>query len=105
MKQIGKRIKYLREKKGLLQKEVAEKIGVTRETIVNIENGRSKGTMEIVEPLCEILGVSPNYLILGRDTISELGLSPEGEKLYKEYLTYLQEKYPKEKEYKKIGNL
>lgn len=107
MENIRKRIKELREKRGLLQKEVAEKIGVTRETINNIENGKSKGNIEMIEPLCRVLGVTPTYLILGKETSNDLGLNPEGEKLYKEYLQYLREKYPKdqEKEYKKIENL
>lgn len=39
---LGKRIRKLRESKGLTIKGFAAKIGVSREVISNIENGRSE---------------------------------------------------------------
>lgn len=105
--EIGKRIREIRIKKNMKQSELADKAGVSRMTITNIENGKHKGTFELVQPICNALEITPTYLILGKETSNDLGLNPEGEKLYKEYLQYLREKYPKdqEKEYKKIENL
>lgn len=105
MNEIGERIKELRQKNGLKQSDLAERLGVSRVTITNIENGKHKGTFELIKPLCEILEVTPNYLILGKDEQQPVfNLNKEGENLYKEYLKYLEEKYPK-KEYKEVGNL
>ncbi len=105
MNEIGERIKELRLRIGLKQSDLAEKLSVSRVTITNIENGKHKGTFELIKPLCEILGVTPNYLILGEERkITEKDeLNEEGKKLLQEYQEYLKQKYPKE--YKQVGNL
>lgn len=63
---IGERIRREREKKNMTQKELAEKLGKTKNTITEIEKGRSVGQWEKLGELCDILDVSADY-ILGRE--------------------------------------
>ena len=63
---IGERIKFEREKKRMTQKELADKLGKTKNSITEIEKGRSIGQWEKLAELCDILDVSADY-ILGRE--------------------------------------
>ena len=63
---IGERIKCEREKKRMTQKELADKLGKTKNSITEIEKGRSIGQWEKLGELCDILDVSADY-ILGRE--------------------------------------
>lgn len=73
-------LKLLREQKGLLQKEVAEAIGVNRTTYVKYERGDSEPSFQILNRLADYFTVSVDYL-LGRDdqqkkpTVEDDGLS------------------------------
>ena len=51
MKQIGARIRVLREKQGLTQQELADRLQVTRQTVSNYEIGRSQPDLEMLEQL------------------------------------------------------
>lgn len=42
MRDIGKNIRTLREKKGMTQEELAQALFVTRQTVSNYETGRSR---------------------------------------------------------------
>ena len=46
MRDIGKNLKQLREQKGLKQEQLAELLFVTRQTVSNYENGRSRPDIE-----------------------------------------------------------
>lgn len=54
---IGHILKRARKEQGLTQSELAEKAGVTRRTISNIENGATTGQPRIKRILGEALGV------------------------------------------------
>jgi len=41
------RLQYFREKYGLTQEKLAEKVGVTRQTIISIERGRYTPSLEL----------------------------------------------------------
>jgi transcriptional regulator with XRE-family HTH domain len=66
---IGKRLQIIRKKRGLTQKGLADKIGVTRETIAAYESGRSHLTdltlMDLSAALRvsvdEVLGLHPSF--------------------------------------------
>jgi len=62
-KKIGKRIKELREKAGLSQKEVAIKIGIKRPTISQIENGERKISAEEILEISNLFNVTPNNML------------------------------------------
>lgn len=60
---IGKNIKYERKARGLSQERLAEKIGVSRQTIVNWENGKGTPMLENIEEMCKVFNVSYEELI------------------------------------------
>jgi transcriptional regulator with XRE-family HTH domain len=57
------RLKQLREEKGMIQKELAEKIGVTRNSITAYENGNREPDLEKIINLAKIFDVSIDYLV------------------------------------------
>lgn len=66
MKDIGIRIKELRETKGLSQKELAIELGVKQNTISQYETSIKRPSYEILILLADFFDVSADYL-LGRE--------------------------------------
>lgn len=56
-KQIGKRVKVLRQSKQWYQEDLAEKIGITQAHLSNIETGKVNITLEKLLLLHDVLGV------------------------------------------------
>ena len=65
MSTIAERLKILREKKDLKQKEVASLTGLVRATLANWETGRTEPDLGSVRLLAEFYDVTTDYL-LGR---------------------------------------
>lgn len=65
MKDIGKNIKAIRKAKAMTQDELAEKLFVTRQTVSNYENGRSRPDVDTVIKLAEILETDTNSILYG----------------------------------------
>lgn len=63
MQQIGARIRVLREKQGLTQQELADRLQVTRQTVSNYEIGRSQPDLEMLERMTQVLGVEVSVLL------------------------------------------
>ena len=57
------RLKEVREEKGLSQKVVAEKIGINRVTLSNIENGKRKLDAVTLYKLSKLYNVDPYKLM------------------------------------------
>lgn len=55
---IGRNIKIERKRKGFSQERLAEMIGVSRQTIVNWENGKGMPILENIEEMCKVFNVS-----------------------------------------------
>ena len=73
------RIKMLREASKLSQVQLAQKIGVTKQTVSNWENDNILPSVEMLVKVCEFFNVSTDY-ILGLDDktyIEVTGLSLE----------------------------
>ena len=51
------RLYQLRMNKNLSQRELAERAGVTRNTVMLIENGDTLPNLDTVKKLCDVLGV------------------------------------------------
>lgn len=64
LKQILLKIKALRGAKGLSQKDIAEKMAMTRENYINYESGRVQMTIARLVQIAEILGVQPVYFFV-----------------------------------------
>lgn len=65
---VGKRIKKLRKDAGLLQSELAKKVGVSAQVISNTERDYTKPSTELVNRCAACFGVPADY-ILGRTAI------------------------------------
>ena len=68
MKLIGKRIKHRREVSGLSQEQLAEKLDLSTNHISSMECGKSLLTTKCLLALCDILGGTPNYYLVGEIT-------------------------------------
>lgn len=55
---LGKQIKKYRQKRGLSQEELAEKLEISQQTLSKIECGKNFLTAETLEKLQNVLGVS-----------------------------------------------
>lgn len=64
-KRIGKRIRHRCEAAGLSQEQLAEKLELSTNHISSIECGKSLLTTKRLLDLCDILGGTPNYYLLG----------------------------------------
>lgn len=51
-------IRRLRKEKGLRQEDVANLVGVTRQTIIAVENDKYNPTLELAMRLAHLLGVT-----------------------------------------------
>ena len=63
---IGDRIRELRIEKGLLQRELANRIHVAPNTISQFENGKANPSYEVLISLTNFFGCTTDYL-LGRE--------------------------------------
>lgn len=62
---IGKFISEQRRIKGMTQIEFAEKLGVTNKSVSRWETGRNMPDVSLFIPICELLEISVNELIIG----------------------------------------
>ncbi len=62
-KPLGIRVQKLRKQSNLTQKELAEKIGVSRAYMGYIEQGRNAPSLEVLEKLARALKVKPSELL------------------------------------------
>jgi len=110
---VGERIKQLREKKGMNQKQLAEKAKMTRATISRIETGQVKEVKsEALKKLAVALGVTVDFLvgqseemsaddmIIADDQIKNVmsdmyGLGPNPRQEVEDFVRYLLEKEKK----------
>ncbi|MFP4286754.1 MAG: helix-turn-helix domain-containing protein [Candidatus Izemoplasmataceae bacterium] len=65
-KNVGKILKALRQKKGLTQKEIADSLIITPQTISKWENGLSQPSLEMLMALSELYEVSVDDLLKGQ---------------------------------------
>ena len=65
MRDISKNIRDLRERNNLTQEELAAKLYVTRQTISNYENGKSRPDVDMIMKIAETLNVDANTVFYG----------------------------------------
>ena len=56
------KIKEFREKAGLTQADLAEKVGVRRETIVHLENGKYNPSLKLAMDIAKVFDVTVEEL-------------------------------------------
>ena len=63
---LGTNLQYLRKLHGgMTQERLAERMGVSRQTISKWETGKGLPEVALMMPLCEVLGISVNELLSG----------------------------------------
>lgn len=65
-KEIGERIRRSREKKGLLQAEVAARVGIKPPSLSQIETGQVMPRAKTLERIADAVGESVSFLLAGR---------------------------------------
>lgn len=85
LQQIGKYIAAKRKVEGLTQEALAQLLGVTNKAVSKWENGKCLPDLSHYEALCEILHISVNELMAGKD-IEETELKKVSEQSLKEVL-------------------
>lgn len=65
MKDIGKNIKNIRQSQKMTQEALANALYVTRQTISNYENGRSRPDLDMLIKIAEVLKTDVNTIIYG----------------------------------------
>jgi len=66
---IGKRIRERRQTLKATEQEVADAIGVTRQHISAIEQGKAFPSLSSLAKLAEELGVTIDYLVTGKESV------------------------------------
>lgn len=64
--ELGRFILTCRKEKNLTQKQLGEELGVTDRAVSKWENGKSFPDISLIEPLCQILGISVSEFMLGK---------------------------------------
>ena len=80
---LAKRIRFLRQSLGMNQVQLADKLGVTKQSVSNWENDNIVPSIDMLVKIADFFSVSTDYL-LGRDhvernnglTVDVTGLSP-----------------------------
>lgn len=57
---LSKAVKKARLERGLSQEALAEKLGIDKRTILNIENKKANPKMELLYPLLRLLRIKPS---------------------------------------------
>lgn len=98
---IGNRIQMRRKELGMKQYVLAEQLDISNNHMSSIENGREKPSLEILLHICDILKITPDYLLLGnmhtddisQDILASLRLcSKEDVKLARDFIELLVER-------------
>lgn len=87
---IGKKIKELRNKNKYTQKELAEKVGVTKSTIAAYENDSRLPSYDVLIKMADVFRISLDSLLLNRseNTIDITGLNPDQINILKDLIYY-----------------
>ena len=98
------RLKELRLKKGLTQKEIAEKFGIKQPNYQQWESGKRRPSSETLEKFANFFGVTMDYLSGNEEDFENIellfrmnskGLTEEEKKVFKKELIEFMEKRKK----------
>ncbi|WP_020597507.1 helix-turn-helix domain-containing protein [Spirosoma panaciterrae] len=60
--QVGQLIREARKAKGLTQKELGEKMGISESAVNRYENGSANLSLKTVEKIAEVMGITVRIL-------------------------------------------
>ncbi|MEP1230193.1 MAG: helix-turn-helix transcriptional regulator [Litorimonas sp.] len=78
---LGSQVKVFRNMRKLSQIELAERIGVSKETIGKIERGSAAPSFRTIDKLCRELAISPRSLFPAQEYVRHKSASTALEKL------------------------
>jgi Predicted transcriptional regulators len=64
---LGSKVKLLRSERNMTQPDLATELGVTVRTVAYYENDERQPKKDIIMKLCELFGVSTDYLLSDND--------------------------------------
>jgi len=67
VKDVSKRIKDLRQEKGMTQEELAERLHVTRQAVSNWETKKTRPDVEMLEEISAVFGVTLMEFLYGKE--------------------------------------
>lgn len=70
-KRIGRQIRELRVRRGWKQYELADKVGMSRPAICNIEAGKRSLTLNTLKRFCEVFGIDISYFGIETNNLDE----------------------------------
>ena len=79
---FGETITNLRKNKGITQEQMAERLGVTRQTVSKWELDQSTPDLNYISQLSDIFEVTTDYLIKGETTASSEKVAEEKQIIY-----------------------
>ena len=79
-KTLGKRIAELRKERGLKQDALAEKLAISSQAVSKWENDQTCPDISVLPLLAEILGVTVDKLLTGKDSAPIVQLAPQEKK-------------------------
>ena len=69
-KAVGERAARARTVLSMTEKYVADRLGITRQTLGNYESGRTSMRAAIIRDMCELYGINPSCLLGMTDEIT-----------------------------------
>lgn len=63
MNDLPKKISQRRKLQGFTQTQLAQSVGITQAFLAEIEKGRKRPSLDVLEKLCDALGCSADYLL------------------------------------------
>lgn len=70
---IGKRIQDRRKQQGYTQEKIAELMNVSIQMVSNLERGNKAIRIDNLINLSQILDISTDYILTGKETINDIG--------------------------------
>lgn len=70
---IGKRIQIRRKQQGYTQEQLAEMMNVSIQMVSNLERGNKAIRIDNLINLSQILDISTDYILTGKETAEDLG--------------------------------
>lgn len=69
--EVGKRIRATRKKHKITQAQLADRLFLTDESVSNFENGKTMCMPENVAKICDLFGVTSDYIYYGIECSNE----------------------------------
>lgn len=79
---LGEKVKLLRKRRNLKQKDLANLLNLSRAQISNLEKGKRKFSLNQLEKICEFFNVEMSYFIMAETTDSCMDLIEKAKLLF-----------------------